>query len=110
MPTLVQGNFLFARFLQGMAFLLLLLFLCSIEILSFISLFSLAADKMADLLSKMCLESTVKSNSELEVCVPPTRHDVIHACDIFEDVAIAYGYNNIEKTLPKTNTIAQQVL
>lgn len=70
----------------------------------------LLPEKMADLLSKMCLESSVKNSTELEVCVPPTRHDVIHACDIYEDVAIAFGYNNIEKTLPKTNTIAQQVV
>lgn len=69
----------------------------------------LLPEKMADLLSKMCLESTVKNSTELEVCVPPTRHDVIHACDIYEDVAIAFGYNNIEKTLPRTNTIAQQL-
>ncbi|KAK3907986.1 Phenylalanine--tRNA ligase beta subunit [Frankliniella fusca] len=69
---------------------------------------SLSPEKMADLLSKMCLKSFVKNSSQLEVCVPPTRHDVIHACDIYEDVAIAYGYNNIKKTLPRTNTIAQQ--
>ena len=34
--------------------------------------------------------------------------DVIHACDIIEDVAIAYGYNNISKTVPDTNTVANQ--
>ena len=33
---------------------------------------------------------------------------MIHACDIIEDVAIAHGYNNIKKTIPKTNTIAEQ--
>jgi len=44
----------------------------------------------------------------LKVEIPPTRHDIIHACDIYEDVAIAYGYNNIVKTLPATNTIAAQ--
>ena len=44
----------------------------------------------------------------LKVEIPPTRHDIIHACDIYEDVAIAYGYNNILKTLPATNTIAVQ--
>ncbi|XP_026293829.1 phenylalanine--tRNA ligase beta subunit [Frankliniella occidentalis] len=70
---------------------------------------SLSPENMANLLSKMCLESTVKNSTELSVCVPPTRHDVIHACDIYEDVAIAYGYNNIIKTLPRTNTIAQQL-
>ena len=35
--------------------------------------------------------------------------DVIHACDIAEDVAIAYGYNNIRRTIPNTITIAHQV-
>ena len=40
--------------------------------------------------------------------IPPTRHDIIHACDIYEDVAIAFGYNNITKTLPATNTISSQ--
>ena len=35
--------------------------------------------------------------------------DVIHACDIIEDVAIAFGYNNIKKTVPKTSTIGEQV-
>ena len=35
--------------------------------------------------------------------------DVIHACDIIEDVAIAYGYNNITRTIPNTNTVGQQV-
>ena len=44
----------------------------------------------------------------LQVDVPPTRADVIHAIDVAEDVAIAYGYNNIVKTIPKTNTIAAQ--
>ena len=28
---------------------------------------------------------------------------------IIKDVAIAYGYNNIEKTTPKTLTVAQQL-
>ena len=40
--------------------------------------------------------------------MPPTRHDVIHACDIIEDVAISYGYNNIVRTVPKTNRVAEQ--
>merc|ERR1712066_1221102 len=44
----------------------------------------------------------------VEVTIPPTRHDVLHAVDIYEDVAIAYGYNNLEKTIPKSMTIATQ--
>lgn len=58
----------------------------------------------------MCLKSEVSSTGkEVSVTVPPTRHDIIHACDIYEDVAIAFGYNRIERTLPKTSTIGQQL-
>ena len=45
----------------------------------------------------------------IEVTIPPTRHDILHACDIYEDVAISYGYNNIKQTIPKTMTIASQL-
>ncbi len=31
----------------------------------------------------------------LAVRVPPTRSDILHACDVAEDVAIAHGYNNV---------------
>nr|CAG4645431.1 EOG090X03QT [Lynceus sp. MCZ IZ 141354] len=62
---------------------------------------------IAKLLTKMCLSAKAEGN-KISVDIPPTRHDIIHPCDIYEDVAIAYGYNNIEKTLPKTNTIAVQ--
>lgn len=60
------------------------------------------------LLTKMCLQSELSSNKDIKVVIPPTRHDVIHACDIYEDAAIAYGYNKITKTLPKTSTISKQ--
>merc|ERR1712051_514452 len=33
----------------------------------------------------------------------------LHPCDIYEDVAISHGYNNITKTIPKTLTVAQQL-
>ena len=35
------------------------------------------------------------------------RSDVLHACDIAEDVAIAYGYNNIKQTIPKASTMGK---
>lgn len=40
--------------------------------------------------------------------VPPTRSDVLHPCDIMEDVAIAYGYNNLKWEVPRTVTVAKQ--
>jgi len=59
---------------------------------------NISPENIAELLTKMCLTSTVTKDGSISVLIPPTRHDVIHACDIYEDVAIAFGYNNIEKT------------
>ncbi|MFH1623192.1 MAG: phenylalanine--tRNA ligase subunit beta, partial [Candidatus Aenigmatarchaeota archaeon] len=39
--------------------------------------------------------------------IPPYRTDVMHPIDIAEDVAIAYGYDKFEPTVPKVPTIAQ---
>jgi phenylalanyl-tRNA synthetase beta chain len=36
------------------------------------------------------------------VTVPPTRSDVLHAVDVIEDIAIAYGFNNIPQSVPNT--------
>jgi len=33
--------------------------------------------------------------------VPPTRSDILHSVDVIEDVAIAYGFNNVPIRLPK---------
>jgi phenylalanyl-tRNA synthetase beta subunit len=40
--------------------------------------------------------------------VPPTRSDIMHACDVMEDVAIAYGYNNLPESVAFTATEGQQ--
>ncbi|CAD6209001.1 GSCOCG00003648001-RA-CDS [Cotesia congregata] len=64
--------------------------------------------KVAKLLSKMCLKSQVKNGNILSVEIPPTRHDVIHARDIYEDIAIAWGYNNILKTVPKILSVGKK--
>ena len=48
----------------------------------------------------MMLEATYdKSSDEVVVQVPPTRSDVLHACDVAEDVGIAYGYNKIKNDM-----------
>ncbi|XP_043926301.1 phenylalanine--tRNA ligase beta subunit [Protopterus annectens] len=66
-------------------------------------------ESLAKLLTRMYLKSQVVGDgSEIEVEIPPNRADIIHPCDIVEDAAIAYGYNNIQMTIPKTYTIANQ--
>lgn len=63
---------------------------------------------MVSLLNQMSLE-TAENDKCLTVKVPPTRHDIIHACDIIEDVAIAVGYNAIPKVVPDISSVANQV-
>ncbi|KAJ0536263.1 putative phenylalanine--tRNA ligase [Helianthus annuus] len=76
----------------------------SLSYINHIAGISLEANKVAGLLNKMQLhaEQTVSEDNECTfiVSVPPTRSDVLHACDVAEDVAIAYGFNKIPKRMP----------
>lgn len=42
------------------------------------------------------------------VLIPAYRADVLHPRDLVEDIAIAYGYENIEEVIPSVATIAQE--
>lgn len=59
---------------------------------------TLTDDVITQLLSKMMLRASVVDN-QIKVIVGPTRSDILHPCDIAEDVAIAYGYKEIQKTI-----------
>ena len=61
-------------------------------------------EKIVQLLEKMELKAKVLNSNEIEVSAPITRSDILHPCDIAEDLAISYGYNNIKKQLTKTKT------
>jgi phenylalanyl-tRNA synthetase beta chain len=65
----------------------------------------LAAAEIADLLGTAGLNVETVTDECLTVLVPCYRVDVMHQVDIIEDVAIAYGYNNIKplwRELPTT--------
>ncbi|CAI2340501.1 unnamed protein product [Caenorhabditis sp. 36 PRJEB53466] len=67
---------------------------------------SLQDSEMATLLNKMSLKAEVVAKETMKIVVPPTRHDILHACDIAEDVGVAFGYNNLVLRLPESNTVA----
>ena len=48
------------------------------------------------------------NGKDIEVEVPPTRSDIMHACDIMEDVGIAYSFNKLPREVPKTVTVGMQ--
>jgi len=60
--------------------------------------------EIAVLLNRMSLPAELHGK-DVHVRVPITRSDIMHQCDIMEDVAIAYGYNNIPKQIPNTVTV-----
>ncbi|KAJ2345456.1 hypothetical protein IWW50_005672, partial [Coemansia erecta] len=52
------------------------------------------SNSIVELLKKMTLEATADVNN-IYVKVPATRLDILQECDITEDLANAFGYNQI---------------
>ncbi|KAM3719716.1 Phenylalanine--tRNA ligase beta subunit [Dirofilaria immitis] len=71
----------------------------------------LKAEEMCSLLNRMSLKTQLHSKEKnqdlLEVRVPITRPDILHECDVAEDVAIAYGFNRIEQQFPEAYTTGE---
>ena len=67
----------------------------------------LTASSMARLLQKMRFGAEPAGTDRVAVKVPCYRADVMHDWDIFEDVAIAYGYDRIIDTPPATFTVGK---
>jgi len=63
----------------------------------------LSAEDICKLLTRMCYSAKPSADNKdiLDIDVPVTRADVLHQCDIMEDVAISYGYDNLTRTFPK---------
>ncbi|KAG2427283.1 hypothetical protein HXX76_012479 [Chlamydomonas incerta] len=71
---------------------------------------NLPGPDIATLLNKMQVTASLGPDGKaLSVSVPPTRSDVLHACDVAEDVAIAHGYNNIATRIPPTATQGREL-
>jgi phenylalanyl-tRNA synthetase beta chain len=68
---------------------------------------TLGAELVCQLCNKMQLGPTSydAAADAVTVTVPPTRSDILHAVDVIEDVAIAYGYNNLPIKVPATLTV-----
>ncbi|CAN8096625.1 unnamed protein product [Discula destructiva] len=65
-------------------------------------------ERICELLTKMAYDAKPSSKDKnlIEVAIPPTRADVLHQCDVMEDLAICYGYNNLPRSSPnKSATI-----
>ena len=68
----------------------------------------LTGEEMARLLRRMRFGAEPDGDSRVRVLVPCYRSDILHDWDVFEDVAIAYGFENFDATLPATSTVAKE--
>jgi phenylalanyl-tRNA synthetase beta chain len=68
---------------------------------------SLTAHEMAQFLGRMRFGAKPAGKGKLRVRVPCYRADIMHDWDIFEDVAIAYGYENFAAEISPTFTIGR---
>jgi phenylalanyl-tRNA synthetase beta chain len=67
----------------------------------------LTAVSMAELLRKMRFGAEPVGTDRVKVLVPCYRADIMHDWDLFEDVAIAYGYDKIQDLPPETFTVGK---
>jgi len=54
-----------------------------------------SVEKASALLKKMRMDTKPISETKIEVKIPAYRLDILHPIDIAEDIAMAYGYENI---------------
>ena len=69
----------------------------------------LTAGQIVHYLKKTGLEAIPIENDSYRILVPCWRGDVIHECDILEDIAICYGYKKIIPILPPSATIGSRL-
>jgi phenylalanyl-tRNA synthetase beta chain len=63
---------------------------------------------VTDSLRKMRMDCTARGDA-VRVGIPRYRVDILHDIDIVEDIAIGYGFNRIEPTLPHTMTVGSEL-
>lgn len=71
---------------------------------------SLTAEEQLACMHKMGHEGRVQDKDTILVSVSPLRSDILHECDLIEDLAIAYGFNNLKMAMPPTPTIGHQLV
>lgn len=64
-------------------------------------------DSLKRYLEKMGHEMRIENGTPVAV-VPPYRSDMLHQVDVVEDVAMGYGYSNLEPEIPNISTVGEE--
>jgi len=73
------------------------------EINSLIGL-DLSGQEIVQALERMGYGGKVVKANQLQVLIPKYRMDILHPVDVIEDIAIGYGFDNLEPEMPQTMT------
>ncbi|MEE9458972.1 MAG: phenylalanine--tRNA ligase subunit beta [Candidatus Bathyarchaeia archaeon] len=68
----------------------------------------LKTGQASSLLRKMRYGVKPRSKNYLTVVIPAYRADIMHEIDLVEDLAIAYGYDKLDPTMPMSATIGSE--
>ncbi len=66
---------------------------------------NLSGSVVKKLLEKM---GHIYDKKKKQVEIPPYRLDILHPVDIYEDIAIAYGYDKFQPEIPRISDIGQE--
>lgn len=69
-----------------------------------------SGEQISKLLKRMSLQAKPNGDKLIDVKVPITRPDILHQCDIMEDAAIGYGFNNLKKTKAQSESLVAAAL
>jgi phenylalanyl-tRNA synthetase beta chain len=70
---------------------------------------NVSSDEVKALALKVMLEVESVDGDNITFLIPPYRTDIWHDADIADDIARAYGYNNIVPTLPEIATMGSKL-
>jgi phenylalanyl-tRNA synthetase beta chain len=73
------------------------------DIVSLIGL-DLTPNQIVKALERMGYGAKPLKTNQIQVLIPTVRMDILHAVDVIEDIAIGYGFDNIEPAMPQTMT------
>jgi phenylalanyl-tRNA synthetase beta chain len=64
----------------------------------------LTSKQIVQALERMGFGAKMLKSNKVQVLVPAVRMDILHQVDVIEDIAIGYGFDNIEPAMPQTMT------
>ena len=69
---------------------------------------NLKAGEIASMMKRMRFGVAGTKGDIMTLLVPPYRTDIMHEVDLIEDLAIGYGYDKLEPTLPNVVTVGER--